>query len=344
MSLQKEDVYETEDLPEVDQYVRQEEAYESEDVQKIHIDVDSALKRFQGRLLDANTVDFSDSIDRRRRVGYGSGAYVLEVVGPESGESETLRQKFSRLSFELNDLLETLQKQEKEGGREGSEGIDYNDVVSMLATLKACQAGSKPTCNVVPKEPSLRAPSQTILDENRFLNLEERLRRVEVFVGGADAADDFSKTEARTGLAEIMEDLRMRVQMLNPSNADGIHARLNQVLAKLREVDERKRDKVDSEFEQKVDSLYTLMMKWDEVCTNLPSVVQRVCDLNRLHEQAQLFNKNLSELVGVRAQLLKLIDGERLTVLDFKQQMAEAIGKVSVDIDKLNSRLEKLKS
>lgn len=68
------------------------------------------------------------------------------------------------------------------------------------------------------------------------MNLEERLRRVEVFVGGADAADDFSKTEARTGLAEIMEDLRMRVQMLNPSNADGIHARLNQVLAKLREV------------------------------------------------------------------------------------------------------------
>lgn len=32
MSLQKEDVYETEDLPEVDQYVRQEEAYESEGI------------------------------------------------------------------------------------------------------------------------------------------------------------------------------------------------------------------------------------------------------------------------------------------------------------------------
>lgn len=342
MSIQKEDVYETEDLPEVDQYVRQEEAYESEDVQRIHIDVDSALKRFQGRLLDAGSVDFSDSIARRRRAGYGSGAYVLEVIGSESEEQETLKQKFNRLNYELNDLLETLQKKEDEKDKDVNEGIEHSDIIAMLATLKACQSGSKPIPSSESKTVKVHPSAQITADESRLLNLESRLRRIEAFVGGADAVDDFSKTEARAPLSEIMEDLRMRVQMLNPSNTDGIHGRLNQLLAKVQEVDERRREKVDSEFEQRVDALYNLMSKWDEVCINLPSVVQRICDLHKLHEQAQLFNRNLSELVGVRAQLLKLIDSERVTVLDFKQQMADAIAKISADMEKLSNRLEKL--
>uniref|UniRef100_A0A0N5AGZ7 Dynactin subunit 2 n=1 Tax=Syphacia muris TaxID=451379 RepID=A0A0N5AGZ7_9BILA len=305
MSIQKEDVYETEDLPEVDQPIAQEETYESEDVEKIHIDVDNALKRFQGRLLNADNVDFSDSIARRRRAGYGSGAYVLEVVGNECGEPENIEQKFNRLNYELNDLLEAIQKEDEE------------------------------------KKKETQTAKKVAVDESRYLKLEERLRRIETFVG-TDAADDFSHTDTRVPFGEVIEELRLRVRALNPANADVICGRLNKLLAKMQEVNERRKEKIDSEFEKKVDSLYNLILKWDEICTNLPSVVQRICDLHKLHEQAQLFNKNLSELIGVRSQLLKLMDSERVTVVDFKQQMADAISRISMNIEKLQNRLQKL--
>ena len=55
MSIQKEVVYETEDVP-VEEAPQAEEKFESEDVETMHTDVDAALKRFGGRLLDADKV------------------------------------------------------------------------------------------------------------------------------------------------------------------------------------------------------------------------------------------------------------------------------------------------
>uniref|UniRef100_A0A914R3C0 Uncharacterized protein n=1 Tax=Parascaris equorum TaxID=6256 RepID=A0A914R3C0_PAREQ len=47
MSIQKEDVYETEDLPEAEQHMQ---------VERIHIDMETALKRFKGRMINADHV------------------------------------------------------------------------------------------------------------------------------------------------------------------------------------------------------------------------------------------------------------------------------------------------
>ncbi|VDK29155.1 unnamed protein product [Gongylonema pulchrum] len=138
MSLQKEDVYETEDLPEDDQQLIEDEVHEGEEVQRVHIDVGEAMKRFKGRLVNAENVDFSDSIARKKRRGYGGGAYVLEVVGPYADENETLEQKLTRLECEVNDLVEALrfqepQKEDKSEARVARE--DY--LISLLEELKA---------------------------------------------------------------------------------------------------------------------------------------------------------------------------------------------------------------
>lgn len=53
--------------------------------------------------------DFSDSLVKRRRRGYGGGAYVLELIGTDFGQPETAEQKFNRLHHEINELSEQLQ-------------------------------------------------------------------------------------------------------------------------------------------------------------------------------------------------------------------------------------------
>jgi len=50
----KEDVYETEDVPVSEETVNNEEDFEDLDIEKIHVDVEGALKRFGRRLLNAD--------------------------------------------------------------------------------------------------------------------------------------------------------------------------------------------------------------------------------------------------------------------------------------------------
>lgn len=55
-------------------------------------------------------------------------------------------------------------------------------------------------------------------------------------------------------------------------------------------VEEKKKEKGDSEFEDKVDKLYEMMSRWDVACTGLSSAVKRMYDLRKLHEQGNRFH------------------------------------------------------
>uniref|UniRef100_A0A9J2PG38 Dynactin subunit 2 n=1 Tax=Ascaris lumbricoides TaxID=6252 RepID=A0A9J2PG38_ASCLU len=374
MSIQKEDVYETEDLPEAEQHMRYEETNEnSEEVERIHIDMETALKRFKGRMINADHVDFSDSIARKRRTGYGSGAYVLEVVGPNVDETETIEQKFHRLNYELIELAEAVMMQ-KEKSKENTSTVDESDVIAMLDTVRAVHlnktappmqiddasehgASAAPTAQWANAESrgsdvshksehgaSAAPTAQWANAESRYLALESRLKRIEQLVGGGcDAVDEVTKKMSRAPLAETMEDLKMRVQLLHPTHVDGLHSRINQVLAKMKQAEEKKLEKMDSDFEEKVSSLYELMTKWDNTCVGLPAAVQRIHGLQRLHEQAQQFSTRLAHLVGTRAQLMKSLEGEQMAMFDFRQQTADALTKLANDMEKINARIEALK-
>jgi len=137
----EEEIYETPDhLPEDDQHLREsataggdsgrgqrggtdEEHFDSDSIIRTYVDVKEAFQQFRGKLLNADDVgklsigilicaifvDFSDSLIKRRRRGYGGGAYVLEIVGNATDEPETLEQKYHRLTYEINELGEQLQ-------------------------------------------------------------------------------------------------------------------------------------------------------------------------------------------------------------------------------------------
>lgn len=104
------DVFETSDLPEVDQTPLEEDEG-NECIEEIKISSEALFNKFRGKNLESDNVDFSDRVSRSPRYGY-----IIPFNEYESGvqkEVETPKQKFQRLQLEIRELAEDLDKIEK---------------------------------------------------------------------------------------------------------------------------------------------------------------------------------------------------------------------------------------
>ncbi|KAF7638862.1 hypothetical protein Mgra_00001671 [Meloidogyne graminicola] len=108
MSLYKEDVYETEDLPEPEPD-NTEEYFEHKEIEKVHVDILAAKKRFGNCLLDAEGADFSDSSRFKR--GYKANE-IFEGTGQGyECEEQTFEEKYKRICLEIKQLMAESEKQ-----------------------------------------------------------------------------------------------------------------------------------------------------------------------------------------------------------------------------------------
>lgn len=95
-------------MPEADQDPEFSEA-ESENIERPHLDIASAHKRFKNKVLVCGKdVDFSDKYRRRKHTGYQAVSGEWEIAG--EGEQETIFQKCNRLQCEFMELLEEIEK------------------------------------------------------------------------------------------------------------------------------------------------------------------------------------------------------------------------------------------
>jgi dynactin-2 len=331
MATQKEDVYETEDIPETPNEINDED-FHSADIEKLYTDVDGALKKFGGRLLDASNADFSDSILPRRRKGYGSGQYVLEVIGPNYDEPETPEQKLNRIRCEINELQQSVEQ-----SKDVPTTISKNDLDELNDMLKAALTTNpeiKKKVDADKSRPQRTPASAELADVNQLTAFDTRLKRIEHAVTGERAA----LRPPTAPLLETIEDLKLRVETLNPAYLDSVHSKLNAVMTKLSEYDEKKNKINGEDVEKKVDKLYEMVLKWDATCTNVPSLVKRLQSLSKLHEQAEEFSTQLSEMGALRQQMEKRLESDRMTLFEVKKESAKLIEDLNKKISEMESK------
>ncbi|WKX99406.1 hypothetical protein Q1695_014356 [Nippostrongylus brasiliensis] len=332
----KEDVYESEDLPESEQFISSFANKptggneDNENVELIHLDIDAAKRHFKDRVLNTRDVDFSDSIAKRRGKSYGSSMYVLEVVGKDYAEPETPEQKYNRLASEIDELAKQLQDE----NIEPSTGVNESSIAALADELKAVKV-SKAT-GVAPRSEAKDSKSVAVDSSanNKLLSLESRIRRIETLVGEVDAG--------RQPIADAVEDIRFRLDALNPSFVEGMETKLNSVISKLDQVEDKREKSVDGEMEAKVNDLLELMSKWDVACAAMPSNLKKLQGLHRLHEQAQHFSERLSQLVGVREQIEKAIAADRMAMCELQVKAKEDISALLGQVANLEETLKKL--
>ncbi|XP_067119337.1 dynactin subunit 2-A [Centruroides vittatus] len=100
------DIYETTDLPEADQSTSSVD--QSESVQQLNISANDAYEKFKDKRVDANSVDFSDTIGQKKSSGYDIRSGNWEMLGDSSEEKETPQQRYYRLQHEMRELVEDL--------------------------------------------------------------------------------------------------------------------------------------------------------------------------------------------------------------------------------------------
>jgi len=102
------DVYETSDLPEVDQAMAQGDE-NTDSVDTLNISASEAFGRFKGAYIDSSSVDFSDKLRNTRRKGYN----VVWSGESKTDNQETPVKKYQRINCEVRELLEDITSAKK---------------------------------------------------------------------------------------------------------------------------------------------------------------------------------------------------------------------------------------
>ena len=132
----------------------QDEKFESAHIDGRANDVTAAFEKFKNRQINADEVDFSDYLTRRRRKGYGANAYCLELIGLQEGDFvETPAQRFTRLVHEVNELQQTVDKFKADAGDGQHTDVSADDIIALQQQLKQLQVeelvGTNATVNMV---------------------------------------------------------------------------------------------------------------------------------------------------------------------------------------------------
>jgi len=140
IALNQPDVYETSDLPEVDQARKARPPTEdvSSNVEILPVEPDVAFKKFEGKQIKVSGVDFANYPFGPK--GYQSWG-EFELLPPDQKDEETPIQKYRRLALEISNLQELLKginKQKKGPSSEDLTSGDLNvvDVVDNLEGLR----------------------------------------------------------------------------------------------------------------------------------------------------------------------------------------------------------------
>ena len=123
-------------------------------------------------------------------------------------------------------------------------------------------------------------------DYVKLNSLEQRINKVENIVGGD--VNKFSLLTTFTNdknLFDAVQVLSSKVSKLDSNQLEKIDARLHMIIDKLSQISERKAQLEEIEKNSKINELYDLLFKSDKHSTQLNQVVERLENLNVLHEQ-----------------------------------------------------------
>jgi hypothetical protein len=339
MSVIKETIYETPDIPVVEEVI-EPETFENQDVERVHIDIEEARKRFAGRFISSEDADFSAFANRRRPKGYQTGNYVIEVVCPEYDKVETPEQKYNRLVLEIGELKEQIEnEQENSQANVGLTKEHLDRIVQNLQTIDLKKKNSETPILKASKDdskPSATTTGSANLNSIMIARFEARVRKLEEALGTVD----HSATEyiSPGPLANAVDDLRLRIESLDPSNLADIENRLNSALVKQNQIHEKK--DVNEEYVAQVNELYNLVTKFKDSNQTVSAVVKRLKALAQIHEQASQFSAKLNELYATKTHMTEAVATTRGTLKEFSDEFKNIIENVRREIEDVRKHVK----
>uniref|UniRef100_A0AC34QUJ1 Dynactin subunit 2 n=1 Tax=Panagrolaimus sp. JU765 TaxID=591449 RepID=A0AC34QUJ1_9BILA len=324
MSMIKETIYESPDIPEVNDYQLPPEPA-VEDIERIHIDVEQAKKRFAGRFITADGVDFTGN-DKKKLKGYNTGAYIIEFVGKEYPEAETVEQRFNRLQMEIAELEQDIQNGEEKSEPKMNLTKEHIQILAkQLEKVKFKEtAGSHKDVKTVKEgtNASFKPFNNIAADSVVITDFEARLNKLEQSLGVIDLSNPILTSGS---VAAAIDDLKTRVDSLNEAKLKSVEERLNNVVA-------LQNQSQSDEFTRKVNELYEKVVQIQNSNDLLESVVLRLRTLAKLHEQAAEFSAKLNELFEMKNQSKEDLQNNKQILHEFQENLQQIVRDLKKDL------------
>ncbi|XP_026463247.1 dynactin subunit 2-like [Ctenocephalides felis] len=358
------DVYETSDLPEVDQSENlYDEDPENECIERLHISAKDAFSKFRGKYLTGN-VDFSDRLSKRIRTGYDARSGEWELAA--EGEKETPFQKFHRLQCETRELFEeltVLQQNEKDVNK-GT----YEDMVAHVAASQKLieslqlQEDTNPKqitnlnklneqikqlqlneANKTPETSSKSKKESTLMISTKIADLMQRLHELESKVGVTpERLSRLMLATGRNTLMEAAQVLSSRVSMLQSPQLDQIDMRLGFIGSKMDSIITQQGGAQAAEKDQKIIELYDHIKKSEDIYQLVPDLLERMQALTELHKEASNFTKSLAELETLQKTITTGVQNNKALLQGVQEVFASSLQNINTEIAKLDERLNKI--
>jgi len=339
MSVGKEVIYESPDVPEPEEIELPKEP-ENGDIERVHLDLTNAVKRFAGKFITAEGVDFT--VDGHRKLkGYNTGAYTIEFVGREYPEPETPDQKFNRLQMEILELKDELQN----GGenRKPDIGLTEEQISELSRQLEEIQlikagggASEKKGEKVIKTADGKSQFGKLSLDALVISNFEARLNKLEKALGSVD--DVSGNLIATSGsVSNAIDDIKTRVNSLNPTILEQTENRLNALMAKQKQ--ENEKADPNKEYVEKVNEIYKMVVNFQNSNELLNNVVKRLKTLAVLHEQAGTFSNKLNELHAAKKQISENVDNNKIILKELGDHLKETIQSLRKEVEAVKTKI-----
>jgi len=370
------DVYETFDLPEEDQPLDYAEK-ENEDIDRIKLEPTEAYKRFKDKVVNSNSIDFSDKLGSSLKTGYKSNQ-LWELAA--RGEKETPLEKYYRLKLETEELVQeinSLQENKNDLDEQSCANIgsQVQDVLLKLSTLNIeesfkqqlgelgateidnLQKHVETITELLNRQPSnsqatkenvsqalnfqaLIRPNKAQLDQiSQISRLEERLRKLESTIGTSALTLKRLGVCESSGLIETVHLLLGQLSILNSAQLDAVDTRVSNLLPKLEQT-AAKLDRQDPEKDKKINELYEIILKSKQESHLLPDVLHRMVALESLHQKVGKLVVTINNLSTQHTENSQNIDKNEVFLKTIESHINENMKKINSNIQSLNTRVE----
>jgi len=283
---------------------------------------------------------------------------VEKAAGDDSKASQISPALLHQDVVALQSQLHSLQLQKNVGGKlinlsDPSGNIEHK-LVSQIEQIKASaqKAGKgsgkpsdKPVYELYAQPTGESYEAQT----SRAAELEQRIARLESALGNNPEKLAMLRAENRgDGLLEAVEELQMKVNLLNPKVVDQVDGRLGALQLRLQQIGEKRAanaagQQVAEETAKKVTEIHEKVEKWESVCATLPNIADRMVTLNDLHNRAVTFAQTLQQLEAMQKTIAGNLTTQSTLVSRVEANLADNLETIGKNCKALDERISKLK-
>ena len=185
--------------------------------------------------------------------------------------------------------------------------------------------------------------------------MEQRIARLESTLGSNPEKLAMLKAENRAdGLLEAVEELQMKVNLLNPKVVDLVDGRLGALQLRLQQIGEKKaanaaagggqqQQQLTEETAKRIEEIHGQVEKWESVCVTLPNITDRMATLNDLHNRAVTFSQTLQQLEAMQKTISGNLTTQSSLVTAVEATLADNLETIGKNCKALDERIAKLK-